>query len=50
MARSSASGTSRTAASGGGGAVRRFAITAWGVGPVYGGSPASISYTTQPRL
>ncbi len=40
---SSAGGTSRTAPRCGTGSVKRLAITAWGVGPVKGGSPASIS-------
>ena len=30
--------------------VNRLTMTAWAVGPVNGGSPASISYSTQPRL
>ncbi len=38
---------SRTVRRGGMGWVSRFAMIAWKLGPVYGGSPASISYTTQ---
>ena len=34
----------------GGGPWSRLPITAWAVGPLNGGSPASISYNTQPRL
>src|SRR2546426_11206378 len=34
----------------GAGPARRLAITAWAVGPVYGGSPTSSSYRTQARL
>ena len=30
--------------------VKRFAITAWGVAPLNGRSPVSISYSTHPRL
>ena len=36
------------AASGAGRSVITFATMAWAVGPVNGGSPASISYSTQP--
>src|SRR6185437_7857281 len=32
------------------GSVNRLAMIAWLVGPVNGGSPASISYSMQPRL
>src|SRR5439155_13815522 len=32
------------------GSLNRLAMMAWAVGPLYGGSPASISYSTQPRL
>jgi hypothetical protein len=38
----------RTVRSRGAGPPNRRAITAWAVGPVNGGSPASISYSTQP--
>ena len=49
-ARSTASGTSRTVRRCGIGSLSRLAMIAWAVGPVYGGSPASISYSTQARL
>ena len=50
-ARSTASGTSdRLVRMEGGGATTCFAITDCGVGPAKGGSPPSISYSTQPRL
>src|SRR5256886_865685 len=32
------------------GSLNRLAMMAWAVGPLYGGSPARISYSTQPRL
>ena len=32
-----------------GGSEITFAITDWGVDPEWGGSPVSISYSTQPR-
>ena len=50
-ARSAASGTlGRTRRTLGTGSTKRLATMACGVGPVYGASPASISYSTQPRL
>src|SRR4029077_16443392 len=50
MAASSAGGTLRSVPSRGIGSMNRLAMIAWAVGPVYGGSPASISYTTHARL
>ena len=51
MAWSSPAGTlPRTTRRLGGGSVNRLAMIAWAVGPVNGGSPASISYTTAARL
>ena len=48
-ARSTGAGTvSRTVRTDGTGFVIRLAMIACAVGPVYGGSPASISYSTQP--
>ena len=50
-AESTASGTSSRDARGeGAGELRRFAMTAVSVEPRNGGSPASISKSTQPRL
>ena len=40
----------RTVRSGGTGSLKWRARIAWGVDPVNGGLPASISYDTQPRL
>jgi len=47
---STASGTSRVIRTLGTGETNRLAITACAVAPVKGGSPVSISYSTQPRL
>ena len=41
---------SRTERSGGTGSVKHFTMIAWAVGPVNGVRPASISYSTHPRL
>ena len=49
-ARSTSSGTSaRSARTGRTASVNRFTMIACAVGPVNGGSPASISYSTQPN-
>ena len=51
MAWSSPAGTlPRTTRRLGGGSLNRLTMIAWAVGPVNGGSPASISYTTAARL
>ena len=51
IAWSTGSGTlGRTDRTLGGGSVRRFTIIACAVAPVNGASPASISYSTAPRL
>ena len=44
----SAGTVSRTRSTLGVGSVSLRAVIAWTVGPAYGGSPASISYSTQP--
>src|SRR2546422_10555269 len=49
-AASTVDGTCRTVLRCGIGSVSRLAMMAWAVGPVYGGSPASISYNTHARL
>src|SRR5437870_10277411 len=41
---------SRSRRTDGTGSVNRLAITTWAFGPVYGGSPTSISYSTHARL
>ena len=48
-ARSTPGGTARTVDNRGIGALRHLAMIACAVGPVYGGSPASSSYVTQPK-
>ena len=47
---STPAGTARSVVSFGSGSLNRLAMIACAVGPVYGGSPASISYTTHARL